>query len=434
MSDKPKGKVGLSDSDANRLQYLIYQNMSLLQELTARYELRADLQEVTDRRFGAAKIIEAEIAGVKSELAKVQQLKGRLETELKQLADIKADVQNLSGLLQETYDDTNSVSLKQKLEEILNKEYVSNLESLTDEIEDFHDKVYGENEDGYSIQEEIKAFISDARQMQKLFFEQNEKYDGIPISKKDLIKKEFDLFDEKYQEWFKENIADDGEVAETKFDLLESKFTELERFYLKIFGTENKENKSLNEVLNQRLNDLAEVEAEAKKVINLASDAGLAGGFVEKANQARKSKKTAAIFFGIIIICAFVFNLCTINIENIDSITLTEITIRVVINIPLIWAATVANINLNKYSKLEQEYAHKESLAKSYERYKNEILKLSNEEDVNALREKLLHLNLDAFRKNPADAMDKMSSDSTIDKILDAKFSQKEVKANEKEG
>lgn len=433
MSDKPKGKVGLSDFDANRLQNLIHQNISLLQELTARYELRADLQEVTDQRFGAAKIIKAEIV-IKSELVKVQQLKGRLEAELKQLADIKADVQNLSELLQETYDDTNSISLKQKLEEMLNKEYVSNLESLTDEIEDFHDKVYGENEDGYSIQEEIKAFISDARQMQKLFFEQNEGYDGIPISKKDLIKKEFDLFDEKYQEWFQENIADDGEVVEPKFDLLESKFTELERFYLKIFGTENKENKSLNEVLNQRLNDLAEVEAEAKKVINLASDAGPAGGFVEKANQARKSKKTAAIFFGAIIICAFFFNLCTINIENIDSITLTEITIRVVINIPLIWAATVANINLNKYSKLEQEYAHKESLAKSYERYKNEILKLSNEEDVNELREKLLHLNLDAFRKNPADAMDQTSSDSTIDKILDAKFSQKEVSINEKEG
>lgn len=73
-------------------------------------------------------------------------------------------------------------------------------------------------------------------------------------------------------------------------------------------------------------------------------------------------------------------------------------------------------------------------MAKSYERYKNEILKLSNEEDVNELREKLLHLNLDAFRKNPADAMDQTSSDSTIDKILDAKFSQKEVSINEKEG
>lgn len=434
MSDKPKGKVGLSDFDANRLQHLIHQNISLLQELTARYELRVDLQEVTDQRFGAAKIIEAEVAGIKSELVKVQQLKGRLETELKQLADIKADVQNLSGLLQETYDDTNSISLKQKLEEILNKEYVSNLESLTDEIEDFYDKVYGENEDGYSIQEEIKAFISNARQMQKLFFEQNEKYDGIPISKKDLIKKEFDLFDKKYQEWFKEGIADDGEVTEPKFDLLESKFTELERFYLKIFGTENKENKSLNEVLNQRLNDLAEVEAEAKKVINLASDAGLAGGFVEKANQAKCNKITSTlVFLGIIGLMACL-NFSYFKPEHLHNITLMEITIRVIINLPLIWAATVANINLNKYSKLEQEYAHKESLAKSYERYKNEILKLSNEEDVNELREKLLHLNLDAFRKNPADAMDQTSSDSTIDKMLDAKFSQKEVSINEKEG
>jgi len=35
-----------------------------------------------------------------------------------------------------------------------------------------------------------------------------------------------------------------------------------------------------------------------------------------------------------------------------------------IINMPFIWIAIVSNINLNKYARLEEEYAHKESLAK----------------------------------------------------------------------
>ena len=55
---------------------------------------------------------------------------------------------------------------------------------------------------------------------------------------------------------------------------------------------------------------------------------------------------------------------------------LYKILFKVTINAPLIWIATIANINLNRFSKLEQEYSHKEALAKSYERYRTEIEQL----------------------------------------------------------
>lgn len=111
-----------------------------------------------------------------------------------------------------------------------------------------------------------------------------------------------------------------------------------------------------------------------------------------------------AVFAASLILLA-IFNFKHINWENLDSITLQSIAIRVMLNIPLLWLATVANINLNKYSRLEQEYGHKEALAKSYEKYRDEISKLpSLDTEVDdpamaTLHAELIKLNLEAFKK-----------------------------------
>ena len=77
------------------------------------------------------------------------------------------------------------------------------------------------------------------------------------------------------------------------------------------------------------------------------------------------------------------------------------------------------DINLNKYSKLEQEYGHKEALARSFEKYKTEIQTLNSEtEESIYLQTKLLEINLDAFKKNPADGMELAKSDSFLDKLF----------------
>jgi len=113
------------------------------------------------------------------------------------------------------------------------------------------------------------------------------------------------------------------------------------------------------------------------------------------------------------------FNFLTIEFDKLDQITITSIIVRVILNVPLIWIATVANINLNKYSKLEQEYGHKEALARSFEKYKSEIITLNAETDETIyLKTKLLDLNLEAFRKNPADGMETAKSVSFFEKMI----------------
>lgn len=74
---------------------------------------------------------------------------------------------------------------------------------------------------------------------------------------------------------------------------------------------------------------------------------------------------------------------------------------------------------MNKYSKLEQEYGHKEALARSFEKYKSEIITLNAETDETIyLKTKLLDLNLEAFRKNPADGMETAKSVSFFEKMI----------------
>ena len=138
--------------------------------------------------------------------------------------------------------------------------------------------------------------------------------------------------------------------------------------------------------------------------------------FYQKVKETKVNKYISLGVFVLILIVMGVFNFSTIDFKNLKEIDLISIVTRFMINIPFIWIATVANINLNKYTKLEQEYSHKESLAKSFERYKTEIDKLDkiDSEKSNSLMISLMELNLEAFKVNPANSIDKIKSDSSL--------------------
>ena len=202
-----------------------------------------------------------------------------------------------------------------------------------------------------------------------------------------------------------------------------SKKIKLDTFYTRIFGNEAEDTKSLNNELEERLNRLKDIEKEAKKILSLSSDAGLAGGFNQKVDEVKKNKYVSLAVFVVVLIIMGIFNFNTIDFKNLKDIDLISIITRFMINIPFLWIATVANINLNKYTKLEQEYSHKESLAKSFERYKTEIEKLDriDSEKSNSLMMNLMELNLEAFKVNPANSIDKIKKDSTLLDIFQRK-------------
>lgn len=408
-----KHKQGLRSEDEKILRDLIKQNKEVLEKISAMYLLKDDLIEVTDRRFGATKIIENEIENLKSEITKTITEKNKLIQSLSALSQLNNQIEKFKNLMNNQYSD--DTLLIDKLEEVLNKEQIEEIEQLQQEIIEFHSKIY-ESEDEINIHDRVDDFLINMDRAQKFLIETVE-FEGVAVAKKEVIRKEYEKINEYYDYLF-----DDSDEDSISKDL-NKKIAELNKFYQKIFGNESGKTISLKDDLEKRLTQLKEVEEEARKVINLASDAGLAGGFVEKAKEAKKNKEISVGILSISLILMAVFNFCTIEFDKLDDITLVSIAVRVMINAPLLWLAIVSNINLNKYSRLEQDYAHKEALAKSYERYKTEISKLSSEdEQAENLKQELIKINLEAFKLNPADNMDKAKSDTIMDKILAIKY------------
>ena len=78
---------------------------------------------------------------------------------------------------------------------------------------------------------------------------------------------------------------------------------------------------------------------------------------------------------------------------------------------PLIWLAIFASSRRSENQRLEQEYAHKEALAKSYSSYKKQIDGLKDEDQ--SLLIKLLDNAIETISKNASETLDKKHGDGT---------------------
>ena len=89
--------------------------------------------------------------------------------------------------------------------------------------------------------------------------------------------------------------------------------------------------------------------------------------------------------------------------------------------LPAFWLVMFVSKRRSEAQRLEQEYAHKEALAKSYESYKKQIEKL-NEEEQSKLLPILMGNMLKAIALNPADTLDKNHKEPTpIEEIVKKK-------------
>ena len=89
--------------------------------------------------------------------------------------------------------------------------------------------------------------------------------------------------------------------------------------------------------------------------------------------------------------------------------------------LPAIWLVLFVSRRRNEAQRLAQEYAHKEVLAKSYESYKQQIEKLSTEEQ-NKLLPILMENMLKVIALNPAETLDKNHKEPTpIEEVIKKK-------------
>ena len=143
-----------------------------------------------------------------------------------------------------------------------------------------------------------------------------------------------------------------------------------------------------------------------------ALSAGLASAYrIQKESYNKQLKWTNRnIYFSFLLL----FSLGIINISLADYFInlsfesfIKRLALQVTAIFAIIWFLIFSISRLNKLTRLQQEYSHKESLLSSYSNFKEQIELLKNENEYKEILIKLMKISLDAVEFNPAKILEK---------------------------
>ena len=143
-----------------------------------------------------------------------------------------------------------------------------------------------------------------------------------------------------------------------------------------------------------------------------ALSAGLASAYrIQKESYNKQLKWTNRnIYFSFLLL----FSLGIINILLADYFInlsfesfIKRLALQVTAIFAIIWFLIFSISRLNKLTRLQQEYSHKESLLSSYSNFKEQIELLKNENEYKEILIKLMKISLDAVEFNPAKILEK---------------------------
>lgn len=196
--------------------------------------------------------------------------------------------------------------------------------------------------------------------------------------------------------------------------------TKVEQFEQNIFGKDLGDEEALKNKLNLLKGELDKLHedweekydtlyAKLEGLLPGATSAGLAKAYQDQ----KKSYKTPNIIWSIVFAATMVvmvyYAVKTVNDSDTIGGAFMSILSRTPFFIPTIWLALFSSKQQSQNRRLEQEYAHKESLAKSYEGYKREIEKLPETDEKNEIMEKLVSSLVDTASYNPSSTLEKKS-------------------------
>lgn len=409
---------GLKESDEKKLKEGLAELRKLHMRLSSQYTIKSDLVEITDRRYSLRALLD-------DELNQFRDKKKELEDNSSELVNVKSKIHQALKLISEIeniiHEDDNGASRYKKFLELTDEDIIEDLNLKTNKINSEYDLLFGVEDNNPSKIKQIKDEISYISNEYDKLFDELDENDETKIEKLNKIIEELYGY---YSNLFLEKDHDEF----TKKEKVDEQLNKIQKFYEKIYGNENKKLPSLINELDERLTNLKNIEERARSVIGLSSEAGLAGGFVQKGKEAKLGQIISIVVFVLIVLLIFGFNFYLFDKKDFIEMSWDTFLFKLLINAPLVWIATIANINLNKFSRLEQEYSHKEALAKSYERYKSEIQELEHlgVEGADELKLKLLEINLEAFKVNPAENSDKSKPDFSIFDLVHNRKKQQE--------
>ena len=241
-------------------------------------------------------------------------------------------------------------------------------------------------------------------------------------------------------DWDAENESLKQELESITKDFKESLWaiqkqeTEINTFYLKIFWQKNSEWKIeawLQKEIDAKLAQIHKIQeaqtqnykALFERIENLlpsATSAWLAHAYREqKESYENPIEKWNKIFIWTIIAMIAlgvwsVTDLSNWNFQKPSSFgdALTTLLWKLPFLIPLIWLAWFASKQQAQNKRLQEEYAHREAMSKSFIGYKREIEKL-DPKDSTWIASSLIKNIVDTINKNPSEVLDGIRSDKS---------------------
>lgn len=299
------------------------------------------------------------------------------------------------------------------------KQSQSEIQLSCDSVEKLNAKLFG-NEGQGGLEERIQTC---ARQAEEKVDEINAYHDEILVgdaktpSKKQLLAGAEE-----------EILAKQAEIIEILSDV-EQKENDLAGFYTKIFGKPNEggiREGGLEKDFEDRITALGQFEIKQVDKYNAlneqiesllpgATSAGLAAAYKELKDSFNKPIQNATVvFLASIVLMFFVAILSSFKIggdswfELYNSDTwesvLKGLVHKTPIYVPIIWLAFVASKRRSEYQRLQQEYAHKEALAKSYDSYKKQLESLDDQDK--SMQKELIRKAVDAIAYNASQTLD----------------------------
>ena len=205
------------------------------------------------------------------------------------------------------------------------------------------------------------------------------------------------------------------------------KLIELDNFHIEVFGNLEGDKRvgGLKQEVKDRLNEIDKYDEtqkqqiqkwkdEIRDLLDIATNASLASSY-EKSN---KSYKCAIMGWNATFIISIlgIFGVAIWGfVEIADKISdplviFGAIFARLPFYIPLAWLAIFATNRRNENKRLQEEYKHKETLAKAYSGYKEQIEKLEDSK-AQELAEKLMDKLVEMTNENPNRALDKVKKE-----------------------
>ena len=221
-------------------------------------------------------------------------------------------------------------------------------------------------------------------------------------------------------------ISDKTKSVESKLisseNLIDNKNIEFEKkindFNVKFFkgSDDNCTGESYEEKILQLEIDTTDkvnkLTSSIESLLPSALSAGLASAYrIQKESYNKQLKWTNRnIYFSFLLL----FSLGIINISLADYFInlsfesfIKRLALQVTAIFAIIWFLIFSISRLNKLTRLQQEYSHKESLLSSYSNFKEQIELLKNENEYKEILIKLMKISLDAVEFNPAKILEK---------------------------